>query len=332
MSLIKKTAMSALLSHLFSTPMRHMSKLSLCLFTTCFSQLSYGEDEVFLAQLSNNKVISVKNISERVGYDNQPHFTPDSSAVLFSAMFNESRVVEDNSSVKIKEQKMQTDTMHYDIKTAKLQNITQSHASEYSPTITPDGKHFSMIRVGEDAKQRLWQYPFMLKQSNLEAKGTSLAPDVYDVGYHVWINKHELLLFMLGESMTLQRVNLTTGKLSLVDNHIGRTLRKVPKKELFSYTKQVKDRWLVKLYNPQSKGVKNSVLLPGENMYYAWHQDGRLLSAEKAVVQSINASVFGDKWQTYLDFSNECKGDVTRMVMSDDSQYFAFVCHTPDKK
>ncbi len=306
-------------ANVLSKTVARLGLLSAFMSISAFSQ---AEDDVFLAELKAGKVVSVKNVSNRTGYDNQPHFTPDSNGLLFSAMY------------KTEEQgdKAQTDFMYHDINKGGVVNFSNSAASEYSPTITPDGKHVSMIRVGDDGKQLLWQYPFDLSSQNVEKQGTSLKPNVFDVGYHVWINPKELLVFMLGEPMTLQRLNLQTDKLSLVDNNIGRTLRKVPNKDLFSYTKLVNDRWLVKLYNPMTKGVKNAVLLPSDNMYYAWHQDGRLLSAQDNVVKVINSNVFGDKWRTFADFSTDCKGQITRMVMSNNSQYLAFVCHTEDKQ
>lgn len=284
---------------------------------TVFSSVVYAEDEVYIAKIKDNKIVSVDNISQRQGYDNQPHFTADGKHLLFTAMYE----------VATSDGKMsqQTDSLRFDLASKKLSNLTSTTASEYSPTITPDSEHFSVIRVGEDGRQLLWKYPYNAQNIDQELVGESLIPTVFDVGYHVWLNSDELLLFVLGEPMTLQRVQLSTGKSQQVDTNIGRTLRKLPNENLFSYTKAVGDEWRIKLYDPETKTVKSSVTLPAKNMYYAWHENGELLSADKALVMRHNLEQEA-KWQPLFDFSSYCKGDITRMVMSNDSKNLAFVC------
>ncbi|WOH38802.1 hypothetical protein RI844_06175 [Thalassotalea fonticola] len=303
----------------FSSTPNLLNSLLAILTLSAVSSVSLAEDEVFLAEIKANKVISVSNISQRQGYDNQPHFSADSSSLLFTAMYE---LTTDDGKVG-----QQTDSFHYDLATEKLSNLTSTTASEYSPTIMPDGKHFSVIRVGDDGRQLLWQYPYKILGTTNELVGESLIPTIFDVGYHVWLNYDELLLFVLGEPMTLQRVQISTAKSQQVDTNIGRTLRKLPNDNLFSYTKAVGDEWQLKLYNPENKTVNSSVVLPAKNMYYAWHQNGQLLSADKAVVlqHDLNAE---SKWQLFIDFSSYCKGEITRMVMANNGNYLAFVCAT----
>lgn len=277
-------------------------------------------DEVFLAKISAHAITEVTNISNRSGYDNQPHFTPDSKNLLFTSMYVRASKKQKSS--------QQTDSMNYHIASKKLSNLTNSAASEYSPTITLDGEHFSTIRVGDDGKQLLWKFPYTGKASYPELAGESLIPSVFDVGYHVWLNPNELLLFILGEPVQLQRVNLKTGEQHMVATDIGRTLRKVPNKNLYSYTKYHAEQWQLHLYNPEDKSAHASVILPAKNMYYAWHENGHLLSAENAQVMQIDISKKQPEWQAWNDFSPYCKGEITRMAMSNDGQYFAFVCST----
>lgn len=304
----------------FSYTKSNLLKNFLVIFSfSVFSTAVLAEDEVYIAEIKDNKIVSVDNVSQRQGYDNQPHFTADSKSLLFTAMY-EVATVDGKAS-------QQTDSLHFDLTSKKLSNLTSTTASEYSPTITPDGEHFSVIRVGDDGRQLLWQYPYSAVETKKELVGESLIPTVFDVGYHVWLNSDELLLFVLGEPMTLQRVQLSTAKSQQVDTDIGRTLRKLPNKNLYSYTKAVGDEWQLKLYNPADKTVSSSVILPAKNMYYAWHQNGALLSADKAIVM-INELDDGDKWQPFIDFSMHCKGDITRMVMSNNASYLAFVCAT----
>ncbi|TLU67637.1 hypothetical protein FE810_01440 [Thalassotalea litorea] len=301
------------------------------------SSVVQAEDEIYLATLTADKASKVVNITNRPGYDNQPHFTPDSKALLFTAMF---------TTGKGEDVAQQTDSMHYDLSSGQLTNLTQSAASEYSPTVTPDSEHFSVIRVGSDGKQLLWQYPLTAENSEgvvkREAQGSALYPELYDIGYHVWLDDEELLLFVLGEPMQLQRANIKDKKADVVDMNIGRTLRQVPGEKLFSYNKEHGQGWQMYLYDRDQKTTHANINLPSDNMYYAWHMDGSLLTAigNKVYQTSVDLTpspeavtlkqpkVSGAKWAIWQDFSNECKGNITRMVMSDDQKHFAFVCNT----
>lgn len=272
-----------------------------------------AEDELFLATLSSDKVVKVQNISQRSGYDNQPHFTPDNQKLLYTAQFT----LADG---------LQTDSMSYDLATHDTVNLTNSSASEYSPTVMPDGKHFSVIYVGADGRQRLSSYP--LQGGKPSSLMTNLDKSFADIGYQVWLNKDELLLFVLGEPMQLQRVNLTSGSSEKVTINIGRTLRSVPHTALFSYNVANAERWQMKLYNPTNNESIASVTLPGTSLYYAWHANGQLLSGDGAKVLINNAKKIDADWSVWHDFSEYCAGDITRMSMSTDAKYYAFVCNT----
>ncbi|WP_371372788.1 TolB family protein [Thalassotalea aquiviva] len=282
-----------------------------------------AEDEVFLVTLKSDQVIDVSNISQRLGYDNQPHFSPDSKSLLFTSMFTEQSVDGKQTS--------QTDSMRLDLATGSLVNLSQSTASEYSPTVTPDKNHFSVIRVGDDGRQLLWQYPLeQVSAAKALNRKVSLLPEVYDVGYHVWLNQAELLLFILGQPMTLERVDIKDGTRQIVDTNIGRTLRKLPNQPLFSYTKAIGENWQVNIYHPENQESISSVTLPNNNMYYAWHNDGDVLSAKQAKIMKAEPKSTAN-WTLWHDFSAHCLGDITRLVMSNNSQYLAFVCNTADK-
>jgi hypothetical protein len=100
--------------------------------------------EVYLATLDPSAgITSWMNISNSPGYDNQPSFTPDSSAILFSS----------NRDGK------QMDIYRYDIATKAVKQLTNTPDSEFSPAVTPDGKTFSVIRqAAADGTQLLVKY------------------------------------------------------------------------------------------------------------------------------------------------------------------------------
>ena len=81
--------------------------------------------------------------------------------------------------------------------TKETEEITRTNEREYSPTITPDGKYLSCIIQRGDDSQDLGKYP-------LAGGPAKVLIDSLKIGYHAWMNQNELLLFVLGESMTLQ--------------------------------------------------------------------------------------------------------------------------------
>ncbi|WP_371185428.1 hypothetical protein [Thalassotalea maritima] len=290
------------------------------------------EDELIVADIVEGKVTNVRNITNRVGYDNQPHFSKVDKALLYTSMFTIGSI--DNG----EQQQVQTDSMRFDLTTQQTINLTNTLASEYSPTITPDGEHFSVIRVGRSGKQLLHRYPY--NSGDPQGKtlmGEVLLPEVYDVGYHVWLNADELLLFVLGEPMRLERADVRTGKSTLVDTNIGRTLRSVPNQEGFSYTKEKQGRWQLKVYNADTNSVSEHTTLPDDNMYYAWHPDGRLLSAHGNVIMQnndwkspITPQDMSENWQPFADMSASCRGKVTRLAVNEQGDKLAFVCSVED--
>ena len=123
-----------------------------------------------------------RNVSKRKGYDNQPGFTPDGHAVLYT-------VIGDDG---------QADIWRYSLAGGRPRRITVTAESEYSATATPDGRGFSVIRVEADSTQRLWRFPLS------GFGGPSLVLErVKPVGYHVWVGEHTLVLFVLGRPATL---------------------------------------------------------------------------------------------------------------------------------
>jgi dipeptidyl aminopeptidase/acylaminoacyl peptidase len=176
--------------------------------------------EVFLASLTmtNGKLTigQPANISNNPGYDNQPQFTPDGGAVLFT-------------SVRGGATPSQSDIYRYDIDAARVVRVTETPESEYSPTVTPDGKHISVIRVEPDGTQRLWQF-------TIEGREPALVlTDIKPVGYHAWADDHTLALFVLGKPATLQLADTKTGKAEILKSDIGRSIQRIPGRGTISF-------------------------------------------------------------------------------------------------
>jgi WD40 repeat protein len=181
------------------------------LFVTAFvlTQAQPPDTEVFLAKLAiaagKITVSGVENISNHPGYDNQPSFTPDGKALFFTSARGG-----------------QMDIYRYDTATKSVAAVTMTSESEYSATLMPDGRHISVIRVEADKTQRLWKFPLSGGEPSL------VFTDVKPVGYHAWLDKNLVAMFVLGEPATLQVGDIRSGKAEIVAKDIGRSLMSVP--------------------------------------------------------------------------------------------------------
>jgi Tol biopolymer transport system component len=111
------------------------------------------DTEIYLAALTeiDGKVTlgPPSNVSDSPGYDNQPSFTADGQGILFTSVRGGRKPDPKNSAAS------GSDIYRYDIKARRIEQVTDTAESEYSPTVTPDGRHVSVIRVEADGTQRL---------------------------------------------------------------------------------------------------------------------------------------------------------------------------------
>ena len=118
---------------------------SLFIFVFGFRILSsqVPNTDVWLFKIEKNKtelkLTSPKNITSRTGYDNQPSFSSDSKKIYYVS------IREDN----------QADFYYYDLKNEKTFQLTKTKESEYSPTLSADGKFLNSVVVESDSAQRI---------------------------------------------------------------------------------------------------------------------------------------------------------------------------------
>ena len=264
--------------------------------------------EIFLAPLADGRELALGktiNISNSPGYDNQPSFLPDGSAVLFASQRGEGN---------------QTDIYRYDIAKGVVTQLTKTPESEYSPLVTPDGKTFSVIRQGTDGSQFLWRYDLA------GGNGREALANVNPVGYHVWTDDTHLLLFVLGgqgKPNTLQYADTATGIAEVVDTSIGRSLLRRPGTSTFSYvSKPAGGHWVVKSFDPKTRALATIVETVDQNASEdcAWLPDGRLLMAAGSKIMAWRNDT---GWRDFADYSTDGSGRITRMAVS--RTHLAFV-------
>ncbi len=194
-------------------------------FSLCAQQPSGTEIYLFDLTIKKSKIqlSNPLNITNHAGYDNQPFFHPDKPLIYYSSANAEGK----------------TDILEYNYTTKATRNITTTPEREYSPTVTPDKNFLSCIIQRDNGAQDLGKYP-------IDGGEPVVIINKLTVGYHAWINAENLLLFVLGDTMTLRQYDLTLKKDVIVAKGIGRSLHKIPKTKDMSFVHKVSDsEWLI---------------------------------------------------------------------------------------
>ncbi|MFZ2906704.1 MAG: hypothetical protein WAZ98_10920 [Cyclobacteriaceae bacterium] len=226
-----------------------------------YSQQQPPATEIYLLDLSISKkgiaLSNPRNITNHPGYDNQPSFHPDESILYYTSANAEGR----------------TDLIEWNYETDTDRFVTQTPEREYSPTVTPDKKFISCIIQRDNGAQDLGQYPV--------GGGT---PDILintlTVGYHAWIDADNLLLFVLGDTLTLRKYTLSSKKESILSTKIGRSLHKIPGTSAMSFVhKAWEDVWVIKKINPDGTMEDLIHTIPGHEDL-TWTPDGKIIMSD----------------------------------------------------
>ena len=233
------------------------------------------------------------NVSEKhPGYDNQPHFLTDGSMYYVS------------------ERNGQTDVMRVGRDNSRTSLTATEVGGEYSPTPIPGSDDFSAVRLDTTGLQLLYRY-------SMEKDEPEVILEDVVVGYHQWINKNELLAFVLGETTTLQHCNVNTQHCRAIDSNIGRSIHKIPgsKEGLMSYISKEGDNWEIRSYNP-STGETNKIIetLPASEDL-AWSPDGTIFmgSGDKLFKYKPGSD---QKWIEIADLSDFGLNGITRLAVN----------------
>lgn len=242
------------------------------------------------------------NLTQRVDYDNQPHFVPDGSGLWYTA--NDP-------------QNGQSDIWRYDFGPQMVTRVTASAPeSEYSATPLPDGSGISVIRVEADSLQRLWRF------DNDGTNGSVLLPDLAPVGYHKWVDEYTLVMFVLGQPATLQQGDIRTGRTQVIAENIGRSIHKIPGSSAISFVQRHEDgtSTIMRLVGDGSAPTQIIDAIDGGD-FHAWAPNGTLLMASGSV---LFARADGAEWLPVADFS-DLNLSISRLAVSPDGSQIAMV-------
>ncbi|MGH7480972.1 MAG: hypothetical protein ACRELV_02370 [Longimicrobiales bacterium] len=262
---------------------------------------------------------SVIRVTDRAGYDNQPAFTPDGTALLYTVI----------------DAAGQADIWRWDVATRERRRLTAtSPESEYSAAVLPQGGRFSVVRVERDSTQRLWSF-------DLASGGDArlVLEDVAPVGYYAWGSPDTLALFVLGDPATLQVADARGGPARVVASDIGRSIRAVPGRHAVSYAQSTGDAWTLMLLDLETLRSTPLAPAPSANEHHVWTPDGRLLIAAdtRILVSWASAGAGAEAWERHaampwvelLDLSAAGIRIITRLAVSPDGRWLALVAPDP---
>ncbi len=239
------------------------------------------------------------NVTRRAGYDNQPSFSADGSAILYTSVRGDA----------------QADIWRVSVRGGAAQKLTQTPESEYSATTMPGGGAYSVIRVERDSTQRLWRFPFDGSAPSLVL--TALRP----VGYHVWVGDATLGAFVLGQPNALVVVDARTERVDTVARDIGRALVRFPGRDAFTFLAMGKDTSWISEVDVRTHAVRRVVPALPRADYHLWTPGGRLIAGSGTRLFIL----VDGRWDILADFAEFGVKGISRLALSPTATHLAFV-------
>lgn len=286
--------------------------LTIILMLGCIAINAQSNTEVFLLDISVvDETISLsppKNISNNLGYDNQPSFYND-NLVVFASTRND-----------------QTDIAGFAINRSTISWISNTpNGSEYSPLKIPGKKSVSAIRLDIDGKQRLYSY-------DLESGTPRLLLKDLKVGYHVWFTREILVSSVLVENrMDLFVSNLKNHSNYKFYKNVGRSFHKIPNSKRVSFiNKQASIPELMSL-DPLTGDIEKIMELPEGVQDVCWMINGTVLAGQENKIMKFTPGT-DTEWQVVTEISPAILSNITRLATNSLSTKLALVAEVSTSK
>jgi Tol biopolymer transport system component len=266
------------------------------------------ETEIFLFDIDlelENKVLSNgHNVTNWPAYDNQPTFTKDSDSFVFSR---------DNNG--------NTDVYEYFLASGETKQLSNSDATEYSPTPSPDNKSISFV---SDRSASIWSGT--RDDINNPKPAQSGNNNAEPIGYFAWNHKTGDILYWSQYGFSVTLVHESTQNYHFISGHaIPSTPHIIPGTDKFSFVhRQTNGADWIKEFDPQTKAIRPITPIVGTNANYTWSPDGSILMIEKdKLYRWMPKSDEG--WMQIADISKFAITGAYRLAISPDSKKLAVV-------
>lgn len=247
-----------------------------------------------------------RNVTNRVGYDNQPAFAADGRALLFNRIEADGRA----------------DSWRISLADGALTRLTNTVVEqEYSPTPMPDGSGFSVIVVEGDSTQQLWAY---------DCNGVPqrrIVRALKPVGYHVWVGSSVIGAFVLNNPApnALVLMHPLTDRVDTLARGIERAFARVPGREAFTFVQRTDSSTIVSEVDTRTMRVRRVMTGPRGLEYHVWLPDGTMLISGQGQIWRWADS----RLTPFVDLRTFGINGVSRMALSPDGKTLAFVASDP---
>ncbi|MCB0542035.1 MAG: hypothetical protein H6565_03465 [Lewinellaceae bacterium] len=287
-----------------------LALLFICSTLATAASQRLGHFDLFLLSLTKNTDQSWQPIAPRFltsfnpkGYNNQPCFFSNTEIYL---------------TVQNPADTSQTDIVALDLLSRTRTQVTATSATaEYSPTPVPGTRRFSVVRVEEDGRQRLWSFP-----TDRSDNGRPEFPNIYGIGYHCWINDTLAAFFIVGENdnpHVLYTAGIRGQKLRRISSNPGRCLLRMPDGKLAFVQKATEQTWFLKTYDPRDLSFQILIKMPDGSEDFALLPDGTWLAGKGAKLYQFKAGVDYD-WKEIADLTKYGVHSITRLAVSNDNK------------
>lgn len=248
----------------------------------------------------------VDRVTDREGYDNQPAFTTDAGALLFSS---------DRAGGA-------TDVFRWELADGTLTNLTDTpDENEYSPqSWGPD--HFMYVLQEGVPYQHLWIEPW--SGGERERVLTSYVPAAYyarnDVGVLFWGRYTNSIFFEPAGA----EVGAAAGESLFVLEDTGRSLHSIPGTEDFSFVHKQDWGWIIRRFDPATGAMAPLAPIPPTNEDYCWTPDGFMLTAAGSTLVRFRPGQ-DTQWELEAELRAEGFEVGGRCAVSPDGRYLAIV-------
>lgn len=244
------------------------------------------------------------NVTSNPGfYDNQPYFTPNGDGFLY--------VSADESG--------KTDVYLFDLIGNERRRLTYTpEVSEFSPTIMPDKKQFSVVILEDNGTQKLWKY-------FVDAPIAKQVLSIDKVGYHAWIDENQLALFIVGNNdNTLNIVNADGSGRKEVAHKIGPSIHKIPGENKVSFLDMSSRKTMIKSYDLASGAIEDIVEGQPNSQHYTWTPNGLILMGDGKKLYKFDPK-HDTSWIELADLSAYGLHAFNRLVVNHDITKLAVV-------
>jgi hypothetical protein len=247
------------------------------------------------AQLSHPAFLTAWNQN---GYNNQPAWLDDHQLLITVGQPSDTT---------------QTEIWQLDLRSKTRSRVTRSTDSEFSPTPMLDNKSFSSVLIENDGQktQRLWQFPL-----DRATEGTPIFPNIKEVGYHCWLTKSLVALFLIPEpTFKLVIADVETQKTTLLTSNPGRSLHRLSDGKLAFISKATEQTWYIKTWNPTSKTTEILCKTRPASEDFCVLADGSFVMGEASKLYKIRAGKDAD-WVLIADLSKYGVKKITRLAVN----------------